>query len=853
MAAPSGNMLSVPFRRTHNISLSSAIKQYISSKYDQHPDMFTDDLSQIDELRRHAVTVQEPHSSGIRRIQTYAAQLVWMGVKFPIDVGVDFTWYPALGYDVNTPMSQNNLRYELANVLFNMSVLYCQLAVSSNKSTADGLKSASNYFCLAAGVITHLKANVIPEMRSTAPDDMDPMTLECLEQLFLAQAQECFWQKAVKDNLKDISIAKLAAKVSDLYLQAYTFATKSNAVSSEWIHHMNAKHNHFAGAAQYRAACDCLEKRKYGEEVARLRDSLNCANNALKESRYVNKTVLADLNGLREKVQDDLKRAEKDNDMIYLVPVPPKPELKTIDRASMVSSRVPKEVAEPLQMLGDKGELGRAFFARLVPYSVHVAASIYANRRDLTINSIADEYEALSTKIHSLLQSLNLPGSLQALEKPLGLPPGIKSHAEEIRQQNGPERLARCVLDVDKLKQADRAVYNEGVSLLRSELGEDEAARRKYGTDRWSRPQSQAAAKRLYEQVTELDGYLNTAEGSDATVRNKLRESEPLIGLLNSSDRAIEDFVPSSRQATITPQVQREVAQLRTALNDATRMESRRRKRVESLRTKAQADDVTPELLRETARLEREMPMQPVSAVQFEDFFDQRLTRYEDDSNAIEDESREQDAILQRITEANTSFANARRGDNSTRSREQALQKLENAYFAYKEIIQNLDVGRKFYNDLAGIVGKFRDDCSTFAYSRRTEAARIESDIANALPLANLNLGSGTQNNGFQHQRQPPQGQRYDSARSSTLQQQRAEQPTPLPAPVPIKSAPVANMTAANGLNAQAGPITGTWDPDMGIKFASGTTPLAESQNTAAKNKDTRWDPTRGLRFGSNG
>lgn len=196
--------------------------------------------------------------------------------------------------------------------------MYCQLATSSNRSTSDGLKASCNYFCLAAGVISHLKTEITPEMRSSPPEDMDTMTLESLEYLTLAQAQECFWQKAVKDGLKDASIAKLAAKVSDLYSEAGDYGIKSDSVSSEWIHHVTAKHHHFAAAAQYRAACDCLEKRKYGEEVARLRDSLACVNEALKEARYINKAVLSDLNGLKSRVQEDLKRAEKDNDMIYL-------------------------------------------------------------------------------------------------------------------------------------------------------------------------------------------------------------------------------------------------------------------------------------------------------------------------------------------------------------------------------------------------------------------------------------------------------------------------------------------------------------------------------------------------------
>jgi programmed cell death 6-interacting protein len=312
------NILFLPFRRTHSVQLSEAIKQYISSKYDQHPDMFTSDLSTIDDLRRAAANSLEPHASGVRKLQAYAAQLIWLGGKFPIDIGADFTWYPALGYNTNRPESRNNIRFELANIVFNLAAMYSQLAISSNRSTSEGLKTACNMFCLAAGTISYLKTDVIPDMRSTPPEDMDTMTLESIEHLMLAQAQETFWQKAVKDGLRDASIAKLAAKVSDLYSEAGEYGIKSDAVSSEWIHHMTAKHHHFAAAAQYRAACDCLEKRKYGEEVARLKDSLVCVNEALKEQRYINQVVLGDLNGLKARVQEDLKRAEKDNDMIYL-------------------------------------------------------------------------------------------------------------------------------------------------------------------------------------------------------------------------------------------------------------------------------------------------------------------------------------------------------------------------------------------------------------------------------------------------------------------------------------------------------------------------------------------------------
>lgn len=787
--------------------------------------MFTSDLETIEKLRSIAIHAQEPHPSNIPKLQQYAAQLIWMSGKFPIDIGVEFPWYPALGYNITRPTSRNNLRFELANILYNLAAMYSQLAMSSNRSTPDGLKAAANNFCLAAGVLSHLRNSILPELRTDPPEDMDIMTLECLEKLLLAQGQECFWQKAVKDRLKDATIAKLAARVSDLYNEAGDAGIKSDAVSSEWIHHMTAKHHHFAAAAQYRAACDCLEKRKYGEEVARLRDSLTCIQEALKEQRYINKVVLADLNGLKNRVADDLKRAEKDNDVIYLLPVTPKAELKIIDRANMVVARIPKEISESNSMLGERGELGQALFSKLVPYSVHLAASIYVDRRDRLVNSTITELEALTASIHETLRNLNLPGSLQALERPLGIPPGLAGHADEIRQQDGINRLLRSMEDTRKLIYTNQAAYQEGVDCLKSEVEEDESARRRYGTERWTRQPPEQAAPQLFAQIDEIDGYFKASTNSDNIVKAKLNENEQFIRLLSGSDYELENYVPSGRRPTITGDVEREAGKLRGCFNEVSRLENRRRRKIEVLRTKAKQDDINPELLREAARLEREYPMQAIEAVQFEGLFDKRLQMYDVDQDMAQDEEKDQAEAIRRLQEANAAFLLARRGDQSTRQREQALQNLENAYFKYKEIVSNLDVGRKFYNDLAKIVSRFRNDARSFAYQRKAEASHLETDLATRMNSLGLQQAHSTALK--QQQREDAQDPQYGA---------NAHAETPLAAPTPTR----ASLPATGGM----------WTPDVGIRFGDVPTASGHTRPSNGPPQDGRWDPAQGLKFG---
>lgn len=757
--------------------------------------MFADDLRIIDQLRADAIHVQEPHQTGLKRLQAYAAQLRWIGGKFPIDIGVDFPWYPALGFNVKIPVMQNNIRFELANILYNLAALYSQLAYATNRTTPDGLKLAAGLSQWAAGTLSFLRTEVIPDVVSTLPDDMDDMTLESLEKLMLAQGQEYFWQKTVKDNMRDGTIARLAAKVCDLYSEAAECAVKSDAISTEWIHHIEAKHHHFAAAAQYRQSLDCLEKRKYGEEVARLKDSIACVNEALKESRWINRTVLGDLNGLKAKVTEDLKRAEKDNDVIYLLPVPPKSELKPIERANMVAAKVPTEVKDGINLLRPTGPFGAPLFAKLVPYAVHQAASIYSDRRDRLVNqSILADLEAMTAKLRDILQSLNLPGSLQALEKPLGLPPSLVSKAEEMRQQDGLYRLKRSIEDISKLRANDQAILQEGVDLLKSEKAEDDRARNKYGTERWTRESSEVALRRLYDQSTALQGYLNSAASSDDLVKTKIRSHEAVFHVLTGTNRDLESYVPSSRVAQLTPQVERSSTNLRSVLNDVTRLETKRKRKAQALKDKAKDDDINPALLSETARLEREYPMQKIEAAQFETLFDQRLELYEQDRDMLTTEQEEQDQLVARVREANKSFVLARSGDSSTKDREKALQDLENGYTKYKEIVNNLDAGRKFWNDFAGHVSRFREQCKAETAQRKVEASNLESDIA-AGHMARMTLRSNT--NDLQQQKS---------------EENRAPAPSvyggqPLTAPVPTRAAPAPAVAG------------GIWQPDMGIRF----------------------------------
>lgn len=260
----------------------------------------------------------------------------------------------------------------------------------------------------------------------------------------------------------------------------------------------------------------------------------------------------------------------------------------------MAKSTIPKEISEADNHLTETGLYGAPLFAKLVPFAVHLAASIYAEKRDKLVNDeIISGLEALTTKLHDLLQSLNLPGSLQALEKPLGLPSGLVAHAEEIQQQDGIARILRSIADIAKLKANNVAMYEEAADLLSSEETADRHLREKHGTARWTRLPSRQAAPQLYKELEEYAGYMKSAEQSDNLVREKVKEHDTVLRILGGDKSGVEAFVPNTQRVKMTPKMEREVARLRNCLNEVSRLESRRRRKIEGVREKARTDDIS--------------------------------------------------------------------------------------------------------------------------------------------------------------------------------------------------------------------------------------------------------------------
>lgn len=127
----------------------------------------------------------------------------------------------------------------------------------------------------------------------------------------------------------------------------------------------------------------------------------------------------------------------------------------------------------------------------------------------------------------------------------------------------------------------------------------------------------------------------------------------------------------------------------------------------------------------------------------FEEFFAQRLeSHYVGNKEEFRFDQTETEELRARLREANAAFVKSRRTDTSLEERERALQKLETGYSKFLEIAQNLDEGRKFYNELARMLSRYREEIRGFVYQRKKDARDLEGYESTAL-LANVRDLSG--------------------------------------------------------------------------------------------------------------
>ncbi|KAJ3022133.1 pH-response regulator protein palA/rim20 [Thoreauomyces humboldtii] len=785
------NMLPVDFKRSERLSLAPPIKDYIATAYAEDPDVYIDDFRNLEALRGDILT-PDVHPASLNKLLKYYGQLIYLGSKFPMDeqhIKLCFCWYSIFGKEKKSVTSFNS-NYEKASILFNIGAMYSQLGASENRSTAEGLKRACMYFQQAAGAFQTIQER-LPEWALPTVSDFQVPTLTTLTNFMLAQAQECFWYKAVVDTMKDAVICRLATQAAEYYDLAAQNATSASVFTEAWIVQMQIKANHFRGAAQYRKASECHASGMYGEQVGRLQVARSYVKKAMETSNYKKATtyVQKDLENLKSTIDHALTSAEKDNDIVYMETVVRPDLLSPIGAANMV-----KPVPIPdLTSIADI--VGPQMFAGLVPFSVHQAVSVYSHKRDVLVNSLVDKLNDASATYNSTLASLNLPASIEALEQPIGLPKSLLEHSEEVRQQGGSGSLHDTWKSIAAQAQTDNNILTEAVRALDEEEREDENMRSQFGA-RWTIVRSAEMTSNLRDSAKVYRTKLDTAKQSDLLISSKLEKHLHHIESLSLTKPELEAAIPASTVSSTLVAKDPNVKELKSLLDQLAKNMKRRTAIIGDLRGMASKDDIGPQLVENANKKE---------STDDEALFGQQLRKYDQFEAQISQILQEQEHCLHGILTANRAFAESRQTNGMIQEREQALQNLDNAYKAFREINSNMTEGLKFYTDFQSVLSRFAANCKDFAMTRNIEKKdqiqALQRSATGHQQPPTLPPRNGPQQNQGQYP-QPGAHQQNQNAYPGTWnpqqQQQQQQQPgqyqMPMPGQVPYSSAPVTSM-----------------------------------------------------------
>lgn len=141
----------------------------------------------------------------------------------------------------------SSIAFEKVCVFFNIAALQSSIASTQCLDSDDGLKTAAKLFQQSAGIFSHLKS-AAPALGQEPTPDLSPDTLHVLSILMLAQAQEIFVFKAIKDGMKDQVIAKLASQNEEMYADVLKAMQKDSLKAlwdKDWIPIVAGEKNFF--------------------------------------------------------------------------------------------------------------------------------------------------------------------------------------------------------------------------------------------------------------------------------------------------------------------------------------------------------------------------------------------------------------------------------------------------------------------------------------------------------------------------------------------------------------------------------------------------------------------------------
>eukprot|EP00742_Colponemidia_sp_Colp-10_P002769 GILJ01002959.1.p1 GENE.GILJ01002959.1~~GILJ01002959.1.p1 ORF type:complete len:715 (-),score=121.34 GILJ01002959.1:1127-3271(-) len=535
--------------------------------------------------------------------------------------------------------------------------------------------------------------------------------------LMLAQAQACYYEKAVKDKLNKNLLSKLAMGASDMYEGVVNIAQRSplsSIVERPWLNILSYQSMSFRAAAQYWQSVIAKESAAqtgngYGVQIARLQLSLRYAEEALRMAGAMPSTVVEGLTKLHQTISSELFEVDKDNRQIYMESVPHPDSLPAIQKISPVKiGAIPNDLYERAP--------GSEILDQLIPHDVQVSLTEYQQRVESLVRANSEMVTLESEAARKVLQDNNLPYALEALEHIEGIPQALWNRCLEVGTRGGSQALENMVAGLTKLQDDNSELLKNVEKELLEEEREDMEMAARFGPQ-WNRLPSSSLNTQLKQDINRYRDKLQQATNADNIVRDKFHEQKEKLMMLSKTKPELDAMIPA-KDPTQTNAAEEEANTLRQLLGQLNQLLDERAKALEDLVKTAEADNVVTQLLQARQAGQNK-----------ETVFAEELGKYTPKTQAINENVETQAALLVSILEANTRFTDAQQISKQTSLRAKFIQDLEMSVNSYNEINGHATEGARFYAQLGDHLRRLGQSTSDFVFARNTEKKDLLNEV----------------------------------------------------------------------------------------------------------------------------
>lgn len=684
-------MLSLPLNRGSSVDIKSGFATLLQSQYcDNFAEKLNPDIIGYQKLRDNCVLISEPSETSIQtilRLHLHYSNFVPRLNGYQSELRVQFQWID--GFRSSKSAMSNCLFVDWACMLWNLAALESQLGARMERGTDEGVKNASKHFQQAAGIIDFILTGVFPYCSINPLSALTHTGLTMGRDLMLAQAQLCFFEKAVRDKnagkMKPGVVAKLAIQTAAYFDQVKASCIQeplNTTLDPSWLHHtdfqsacLHAAADYWQGLASKEVA---VEKGSgYAEEIARLTRAERTLTHAIATAQKNRVSASASGDGLLNIIKTTKAKAIADNSSVYMESVPSEASLSVIPPASLVKLAPIPEISFTENI----------FFRDVLPSQVRQLRGDFHNQMDIILTNASTEAGTASTAARATLSDLGLPSSLEAYKFGGKLPDNLWTKISRIQNMG---QKAELISKLGLLEvAAGRCVHSMATIFesLQQEERVDATFRDRF--PQWDGVSSAALCVDLRSTWSLLKEAFAQAQDKDRAAKAELNDSDfdQQLMMLSKSRNEISALLPSAVAATggvDTSGLEAKLVEMATIIEH--------RERALAALEQLSNRDISDLLLAQcTVKGASEQSVALASVV------DDLVESAKPHVDFIQSSIVRQQTLLADIDHANLQFVQAQSSDPLTQQRNSALQQMEQALTRFQNLHAQLLAGLTFY------------------------------------------------------------------------------------------------------------------------------------------------------------